>query len=68
MTNIQTLNEKVKAILDNRYEATNTNGLVIRFAGYRVANTFLLSEVERKAGIEAKKEIAKLCLLIQFGR
>ena len=68
MTNIQILNEKVKMILGNRYEAVNAKGLVINFSGYKISNTLLLSEIERKAGTEMKKEIAKLCLLIQFGR
>jgi len=68
MTNIQILNEKLNSILGTRYSATNENGLVIRFDNYKMGNTLVLSEIEKKAGIEVKKEISKICLLIQFGK
>lgn len=67
-TTIQTLNEQVKSILGNRYEATNNGKFEIRFAGYKIAPSHLLSEVERKAGQATKKEIAKLCLMIALGK
>jgi len=68
MTNIQILNEKLNSILGLRYSATNENGLVIRFDNYKMGNTLVLSEIEKKAGVEVKKEISKICLLIQFGK
>lgn len=68
MTNIEILNEKITNILGSRYSATNNNGLEIRFDNYKMGNTLVLSEIEKKAGIEVKKEIQKICLLIQFGK
>lgn len=67
-TTIQTLNEKVKSILGSRYEATNNGKFEVRFAGYKITPSHLLSEVERKSGEATKKEIAKLCLMIALGR
>ena len=68
MTNIEILNEKITNVLGSRYSATNNNGLEIRFDNYKMGNTLVLSEIEKKAGIEVKKEISKIFLLIQFGR
>ena len=65
---VEILNEKITNILGSRYSASNTNGLEIRFDNYKMGNTLVLSEIEKKAGIEVKREISKICLLIQFGK
>lgn len=68
MTTIEILNEKVKNILGNRYEASNINGFCFRMDGYKLGNSMVLELIENKTSIEIKKEIAKLCLMIQFGK
>lgn len=66
-TTIQTLNRQVKSVLGDRYEVTNNGKFSIRFAGCKISPALLISEVERKAGELAKKEIAKLCLTVVLG-
>lgn len=67
MTNIEKLNENLLLILGEKYKATNLNGLEIRCDNYKIGNTLILSEIEKKAGLAMKNEIAKICMLIQFG-
>jgi len=68
MTNIQILNENLSSILGSKYKATNSNGLEIRCDNYKIGNVLVLSEIEKKEGLSKKNEIAKLCMLIQFGK
>ena len=68
MTTINILNKKIKEILGNRYSATNTNGFSFRYDNNKLTPSFVLNVINEKAGEESKKEIAKLCLLIAFGR
>lgn len=62
------LNEQIKSILGNRFEIVNNGKFEIRFSGYKIAPSHLLSEVEKKAGEATKKEIARLLLTIALGK
>lgn len=69
MTTLEILNERVNQILGSRYQATNNNAeFAFRMSGYKLAPSMVLNLIEEKAGNEAKKEIAKYCLMIKFGK
>lgn len=69
MTTIETLNKRISEILNSRYKVINRdNKLEVRFSGYKIAFSHLLSEIENKAGEQVKKEIAKTCLMLTFAK
>ena len=69
MKTIQAINKRISEILNSRYKVINRDGkLEVRFSGYKIAFSHLLSEIENKAGEQMKKEIATDCLTFRFAK